>query len=785
MHIFDSIKFFSFQHKPNLLIMKKLFTLFFIVLLTHAWAQERAAQQAWIDEDGQVQVTVVLISEAEYLHYQNQKTDYEQLENWPKRIAAHPNFKNFRGVTLADITGDGIDEILVASFSRLYAYKGNGDLLWSLQLTGTATYPPSVADVTGDGNLELVQLTGGIPNNGRAYVIDKDGNVKPGWPVSISNNWLLSAPALADLDGNGQMEIIFGVRTVNEIHVLKADGTNFNDNWPVVLSSIPAFTPSVGDINNDGEMNIIAGASNGTLYAFRPNAELLPGFPVATANTSFSYQSPLLADLDGNNLLSIVGATHGNAPEYYIRNSDGTYREGWPVAVPGGGWTYSPPTLADITGDSIYEIFVSKPIGEAVEPMLFGYNAAGEMLPDFPISKSGGLESFISVADIDSDGQHDLIFGSNMMIDGRGFIHAWKTEGTGQLPGFPLRPDGFTFMNGANLGDVTGDGMLNLVALSYEQTFSTTDSAVINVWNLNITLEEANVLFGTYKGNNTRNGFMTMAEEEPGPDAFMVTFNLDLSEVEGYYDPEIDEFFITGSMFEWAEPGTQPENQLLERVDDSMIFTLTIELNPGEYQYKYFLNATWAGGEWEGDPNRIIDVIDEDLVLDNIWAGIPGGEPFVANLNLEVNPAEGGTVEGAGMYLPNANVFILAEAAENYSFINWTEGEEELTTDPDHHFLMPRAHINLTANFNPETGLNDLVTTDMRLFPNPAQDRFTVRSGSMIKNIILTEITGKQILNQSVNSSQIMVNKPLQTGIYIVTVVTEEGVFVKKLQVQK
>jgi hypothetical protein len=771
--------------KPKSSIMRKIYTLIFVIIAINTWSQEKMASQAWLDENSQVQVKEILISEAEYLYYQKQKTDYEQLENWPKRIAAHPNFKNFRGVTLADITGDGVDEILVASYSRLYAYKGNGDLLWSMQLTGTATYPPSVADVTGNGQLELVQLTGGIPNNGRAYVIDKDGNVLPGWPVSINNNWLLSAPALADLDGDGQMEIIFGVRTVNEIHVLKADGTNFNENWPVVLSSIPAFTPSVGDINNDGEMNIIAGASNGTMYAFNLNAEILPGFPVASTGTSFSYQSPLLTDFDGDSLLSIVGATHGTSPEYYVRNSDGSYREGWPVAVPDANWTYHPPTLADINNDSIYEIFTARPIGETPAPMLFGFDTSGEMLPDFPISKSGGLESLISVADIDIDGQHDLIFGSNMMIDGKGFIHAYYTDGSGELPGFPLRPDGFTFMNGANLGDVTGDGMLNLVALSYEQTFSPSDSAVINVWNLGITLEEADVLFGTYKGNNTRNGFMKM-EEEPGPEFYQVTFNLDLSEAEGYFDPEVDDFFITGSMIEWAEPGTQPDVQLLERVDDSMIFTRTIELVSGEYEFKYFLNEGWEGGEWEGGPNHEFVLENVDLELWRDWAAVPGGiMPEVSNLELVINPVDGGTVEGAGMYLPNANVFILAEAAENYSFINWTDGENEVTNDPDHHFFMPRANLTLTANFNPETGVDELISTNLQLFPNPAQDRFTLRSQSIMNHITITEITGKQLLNLNVNISEIEIDAPLQSGIYIITVVTDDGVFVRKLQVQK
>ncbi len=61
---------------------------------------------------------------------------------------------------------------------------------------------------------------------------------------------------------------------------------------------------------------------------------------------------------------------------------------------------------------------MSRPTGEEVAPMLYGFDSEGSSLENFPIVKSGGLEGFTSVADIDGDGQHELLFGSNIMIEG-------------------------------------------------------------------------------------------------------------------------------------------------------------------------------------------------------------------------------------------------------------------------------------------------------------------------------------------------------------------------------
>ncbi|MEE4178131.1 MAG: choice-of-anchor D domain-containing protein [Bacteroides sp.] len=101
-------------------------------------------------------------------------------------------------------------------------------------------------------------------------------------------------------------------------------------------------------------------------------------------------------------------------------------------------------------------------------------------------------------------------------------------------------------------------------------------------------------------------------------ETFEVTFNVDMTYAEGF-DPETDVVYITGDLLGWAEPGTDPDNQTMARVDDSMVWTKTLQLEAGSYEYKYFLNAGWDGGEWDGGDNRSL-VVEGDMEV-NDWFG--------------------------------------------------------------------------------------------------------------------------------------------------------------------
>src|ERR1700752_5319920 len=70
---------------------------------------------------------------------------------------------------------------------------------------------------------------------------------------------------------------------------------------------VPKFSsPALGDVNGDGQLEIVIGSDADTVYAWRANgAPLNPAFPSGAFahlpdNAIINYTTPALADIDGN-----------------------------------------------------------------------------------------------------------------------------------------------------------------------------------------------------------------------------------------------------------------------------------------------------------------------------------------------------------------------------------------------------------------------------------------------------------------------------------------------------
>ncbi len=433
--------------------------------------------------------------------------DISQMPGFPvtMNLNSGQNFSPSRGLAFADLDGDGDLEIIGSSTdSKIYAWDLTGALLpgFPVSTIGMAQYAPSVGDLDGDGDLEIVQPTRGQTSGGRLYALDHLGNVLPGFPLSFANENVSSCATLADLDEDGQLEIICGVRDypLGYIHIVEPDGSQWGGNWPVVMDHVPAATSAVGDLDNDGSLEIVSFSYN-SIYVLEADGTNMPGWPLQIPNANFSYQSPALADLDGDQDLEIVLGAHKDAAGCYVFHHDGSSYPGWPKYV--GTWTYCPPTVTDLEGDGVLEIIDGRAgYGPGVYSNLFWvWDHLGNTRPGFPyaLSTGGGAEGPLTVADIDGDGVMEIFTDYNISDGTNGYLHGVDAAGN-DLPGFPLRPLGFTYLNGAQIADVDGDGDYELGVISVDSV------AHVNLYDLTDTYAVNGREWPVYHARNGRGG---------------------------------------------------------------------------------------------------------------------------------------------------------------------------------------------------------------------------------------------------------------------------------------
>ncbi|MBR3427673.1 MAG: T9SS type A sorting domain-containing protein [Bacteroidales bacterium] len=483
--------------------MKKTILLLALFSLSLGLVAQQPATRAFIDEDGIIRTETIQTQLPPAA-----RDALTPMPGFPLSFSSNTTYKPMRGLALADLNNDGADEIILCHNDEINVINGQGNVLWTQTLVGgMAQYPAAVGDINNDGILEIVTLTAYGNARGGINVFDASGNVL--MATVTNNNPLICAPVLADLNNDSELEIIFCGRGRASagisagIHAWNLQGEEI-EGFPFELPSTPAFTPTLADIDGDGFLEMFVSTTS-ALYCVSHTGEELYRVDGEEAY-KYSYQSPLVVDFEGDGNWSIVGACHGDNPNHYVREAlTGEYREGWPKSV--SSWTYSAPTAVK-NGDE-YAIF----LGVSGEGNVFyQYEKNGNIAPGFPLNLNAGIEGFISVADIDGDGEDEIITTFNLMEGEQGYIRAWEMDGTEVTEGFPLRPQGLSYMNGANLGDIGGDGMLEIVTLTYVQNFSPDDPVYVTAYDLNQPVE--NLVYGTYKGSNDRMGWIR-EEETP------------------------------------------------------------------------------------------------------------------------------------------------------------------------------------------------------------------------------------------------------------------------------
>jgi len=306
---------------------------------------------------------------------------------------------------MTDVTGNGNLEIFDMTIKgKVFLYDISSDIILdSFSVTGDIYGNASAADILPGGGKEILFGT----SASELHLFRWDGNSlleADGFPLYVGD-WLVSTP------------LVIG----NSIYVLPADGTLLKvstageiiwrkgeENVSYSLSS-----PVAGDIDRDGVKEIICPAGSKTIFSVDTTGviEWKKDLP---AKTYFS--TPALGDINGDGYLDVVFADSANI---FALNRNGFLLDNFPIKIHLSQQTQSSIILSDVSGDSLLDIVFGSPDGG-----VFAYNGEGAKVAEFPFATGERSYSTPLVFDMNEDGRSELFIGSR-----DGWLYGWETDG--------------------------------------------------------------------------------------------------------------------------------------------------------------------------------------------------------------------------------------------------------------------------------------------------------------------------------------------------------------------
>ncbi len=377
------------------------------------------------------------------------KPDGTAAPGWPRTVATPdgpaPEFLGAAYPVLGNFTGTGSSLEVFASYLSLYkaAYGGNGSILPGWPISSFSKTPPTAADVDGDGVDEIfIEENDGISVATMASY-RADGSRVAGWPITTPTaGGVLATPAVADLDGDGSLEIITVSRGADaNVYAFHHDG-RLVSGFPVPIEPHGGgdHFPVVGDVDGDGKPEIIVVGRTFEDPIFVDLIYIIGSDGVIKRTIRgtfeiFGASAPVLADLDGDGIPEIIVQSFTGLS---VWKGDGTVFPGWPVPIPGTWSNNSAPVVGDLDGDGLPDIAITTNHAGSVAGHLRAYNRNGVPLAGFP-KPLDFLGNAPAIADIDLDGHNELILTG---ISGTGYAglqdSVWVYDLGGPNPHGPI-----------------------------------------------------------------------------------------------------------------------------------------------------------------------------------------------------------------------------------------------------------------------------------------------------------------------------------------------------------
>ncbi len=431
-------------------------------------------------------------------------------------------------VAIGDVDGDGHLDIVTGNSDQNVIYLNNGEGNFGSSRNFGLTYNSvtnsvAVGDLNNDGHLDII--TGDAYNpyvidefgDNVVYLNDGTGNFNTGhYFGDLGDN--TESLTIGDVDGDGHLDIITGIgddsangiNGQNVVYLNDGEG-NFDIARNFGTGSDSTFSVAVGDVDDDGDLDIITGNEGQQNVIYLNHGQGNFGTSRYLGGLNDNTTSLAVGDVDSDGDLDIItGIKYGepiDAANYvvYLNNGVGNFSSSYNFGI----WSYDTWSLAvgDVDDDGHLDIVT----GNSGDNVIYLNDGVG----NFGIHHNFGTGSdqtiSVAVGDVDSDGDLDIITGNSgdpntvYLNDGVGNFTPHHNFGT---------EDDWT--RDLVIGDVDGDAHLDII---------TGNSGQQNV----VYLNDGNGNFGTARNFGTgtdRTTSVAIGDVDDDGDLDIITGNI-------------------------------------------------------------------------------------------------------------------------------------------------------------------------------------------------------------------------------------------------------------------